>query len=185
MKKFGIVFLAICAFLLCSCGGKKSYELSGENPKFTAGIVEEKNPDGKKVFYFFLNDYRLALDGKKSAVAYFNQFKTNYKSAEKDEGEGMGGRIVMLELEKLEMHTVRKVDDIRYASLESDGNYAEPEPFYSSMKTNELLDEYEKVAREMLSVMRELSSRKLNSRQEKRLMQMAEQLGKEFESELD
>ena len=183
MKKFGITLLAVCAFLFASCGGKSSPALSGENPHFTASVSEEKDANGKTAYCFALNDYRLVFDSKKSAVAYFNKFKANYEKAEKDEGEGMGGRIVMYELENLELHTFRKAGGACYASLESEPNFAVPESSYSNMNTNELLDEYEKLARETLSVMSELSGRKLNSRQEKRIVQIAEQLASEFDSE--
>ncbi|WP_407434352.1 hypothetical protein [Treponema sp.] len=183
MKKNGIILLIISAILFSSCTNKKSYTFSGENPHFSASITEEKSADGKTAYSFALNNYRLIFDSKKAAVNYFNDFKSNYEKTEKDEGEGMGGRIVMYEIENLELHTFSKAGNICYASLESEPNFTVPDSIYTNMNTNELLNEYEKLAHDTLSVMSELSNRKLNSRQEKCLMQIAEQLAEEFESE--
>lgn len=179
MKRLGIALLATFAILLSSCGSK-SYELSGKEPDFTARVVEEKNADGKTVPYFALNDYRLAFDSKKAAVKYFDDFKKNYEAAQKDE---TGGSFIISQMDGLELHTVRTAGGICYVDLDADPNYAETGPAYSSMGTNELLDEYEKICWNALSVMTELSNRKLNSRQEQRLLQMAEQFASEFEGE--
>lgn len=54
------------------------------------------------------------------------------------------------------------------------------EPRYSEMSTDALLDEYEQKCGELLFVMAELSDRKLSSRQERRLVQIAENLADAF-----
>lgn len=183
MKKIEFVLLAaLVAFSALGCKGK-SYAFEGENPHFTASVVEEKNESGKKTAYFALNEYRLAFDSKKTAVAYFNAFKKEFEDEEKTVGEGMGGRIVINKMEQFDLFTVRNAGGIRYVNLDSEPNYAETGSSYSSMSVNELLDLYETESRAVLSVMTELSSRKLNSKQEKRLYQIAESLAGEFDSE--
>ena len=53
-------------------------------------------------------------------------FKETWENEEKEYGEGAGGRIIMLEKEKLDLMTVR-TKTIRYADLDANPNYAEPD----------------------------------------------------------
>lgn len=182
MKRFGFLLLAVvAAFAVTACGNGKKYSMSGEEPRFTASVVEEKSENGKMTPYFALNNYRLAFDSKKAAVEYFNDFKKQY---ENNEGDGAKAMFVISWMDNLEFHVVSERDGILYVSMESEPNLAvAQESRYSEMSTDALLDEYEQKCGELLLVMAELSDRKLSSRQERRLMQIAENLADAFDED--
>ena len=183
MKRFGFLLLAVVASLaVTSCGNGKKYSISGEQPDFTASVVEEKDENGKMTPYFALNDYRLAFDSKKDAVKYFNDFKKEYESKEKEETGGY--LFVSSWMEGFSLHVVKVRDGIRYVDFDADPNYAVGQDLrYSDMSTDALLDEYEQKCGELLFVMAELSERKLSSKQEKRLMQIAERIAEVFDED--
>lgn len=177
MKRIGFVLLAaLVAFSTLGCKGK-SYVLSGTEPQFTASVTEEKDADGKKVAYFALNDYRVAFGSKKDAIAYFEQFKKRYDDAEAESRPS----IINGELEGFGLHVVKNVGDIWYVDLNTEPHYAEAGVSYSSMSTDELLDEYEHKTREFMSLMSELSERSFTTKQERRFERILEDLADEFD----
>lgn len=182
MKRFRFLLFAVVAvFAMTACGNGKKYSISGEEPRFTASVVEEKNESGKMTAYFALNDYRLAFDSKKEAIEYFNDFKKQYES---NEGDGTKAVFVISWMDNFDFHVVSVRDGIRYVSMESEPNLAvAQESRYSTMSVDALLDEYEQKCGDLLFVMAELSDRKLSSRQERRLMQIVENLVDAFDED--
>lgn len=188
----GLIIASVLA--LTACGNKKTeiekksssvlgnYSFSGKEPDFTASVVEEKDADGNLVTYFVLNNYKVEFNTKDEAIAHFNELKKNWETAEKEDGEGMGGFFIMQEMENLDLHTIREANGIRYVSLEGNKpNYADlDEPSFSSMSTDDLLAEYENTSYTVMLVLRELSSRKLTPQQEGKLNQVAEDLANMF-----
>lgn len=187
--------LLIMAMLMTatSCGKKnvdakksvsspdENYSFSGKDPEFTASVVEEKDADGNLVAYFVLNNYKVEFKTKDEAIAHFNGLKNNWEDVEKEDGEGMGASVIMMEMENLDLHTVREAGGIRYVNLEGDPNYADvDEPSYASMSTDDLLAEYENTSYTAMFVLRELSNRKLTPQQERRVNQIAENLANMF-----
>lgn len=126
MKNIGVIFFTMCAIFMVSCSGKKEYAFKGENPNFTAFVTMDVNDKGILSPCFALNDYRIFFSKQKDAIDYFNRFVNEYKKVEKDEGEGMGGRIVMYHFEEYDMKTVGS-KKIRFVDLNSDPNYAVPD----------------------------------------------------------
>lgn len=182
MKRFGFLLLAaVAVFAVTACGNGKKYSISGEEPKFTASIVEEKDENGKTKPHFALNDYRLPFDSKKAAIEYFNNFKKEYESKESD---GERAVFVISWMDNFDFHVASVRDGIRYVNLESEPNLAvAQESYYSTMSVDALLDEYEQKCVDMLLVMAELSDRKMSSRQERRLMQIVENLADAFDED--
>lgn len=126
------VSIVVASVLFVACGAKKtapaeeSYLFTGNSNEFIASVVSEKNDDGSESWYFALDGYRLIRSSKEEAISYFNDFKETWENEEKEYGEGAGGRIIMLEKEKLDLMTVR-TKTIRYADLDANPNYAEPD----------------------------------------------------------
>lgn len=182
MKRFGFLLLAVVAALaVTACGNGKKYSISGEQPDFTASVVEEKDENGKMTPYFALNDYRLAFDSKKDAVKYFNDFKKEYESKEKD---GEGGSHIISWMEGFSLHVVKVRDDIRYVDFDADPNYAVGQDLrYSDTSTDALLDEYEQKCGELFLILAELSERKLSSRQERRFTEIVERIAEVFDED--
>ena len=182
MKRFGFLLLAVVAALaVTACGNGKTYSISGEEPDFTASVVEEKDENGKMTPYFALNDYRLAFDSKKDAVKYFNDFKKDYESKAKEE---MDGYFVSSLMEVFSLQVVKVRDGIHYVDFEADPNYAVGQDLrYSDTSTDALLDEYEQKCYDMFLILAELSERKLSSRQEKRFMEIVERIAEVFDED--
>ncbi|MBR6143515.1 MAG: hypothetical protein IKQ23_04435 [Treponema sp.] len=135
MKRL-LIIMFVGSLLLSACrenSNKKSellneeaYRFTGNNCEFVASVVSEKNDDGSESWYFELDGYRLIRSSKEDAISYFDNFKKSWEGEEKEFGEGAGGRIIMLEKEKLDLHTVR-TKTICYADLDSEPNFAVPE----------------------------------------------------------